>query len=263
MFPLDYLHTRIGDPMISDVDGKFDIDIPDDKIIESFYDSNPNIKKTFKIKKLKFALKFEQRVELLAAAEKHFKPHSLMIKSQMMTGMRVGEMVNLLDENVNFGEGYIRIESNEDDADDENRVESWTPKTTSSQRLIPLEQGLARELMKYIDDRYINLKKAGKEKEASPYLFVTRLGTKYNRISVINFINKYAKECSSIGHTIGSHAMRRTFASFLIKKGVPVDKISKYLGHSSVSTTMKYLFEISDMSEMEKDAKILSGMFSN
>lgn len=39
---------------------------------------------------------------------------------------------------------------------------------------------------------------------------------------------------------IGVHSARRTFITILINKGVPVAKVSKMAGHSSVSMTMRY-----------------------
>jgi len=39
-----------------------------------------------------------------------------------------------------------------------------------------------------------------------------------------------------------SHKMRKTFASNLNANGVPIDEIREILGHSSLSTTLNYLF---------------------
>ncbi len=239
----------------------FEKDLPEQELVQKFYDTNRNIKKKFKIKRIRIALKLDQRRQLVNIASKSNLLHGLMIKTQMLSGMRVSEVANLLVTNVNFDGNYITIQNNES----AEQVEEWTPKTSNSIRLIPLEQGLAIELLRFIDDRQLKWKKKSRKKHEnspmSPYLFVSRLGRKFNPRSIGNFVNDYAIQCSTIGHTIGSHAMRRTFASFMIRNGVPIGNISKYLGHKSIKTTMEYLFDIVYLDDFEKDAKILSSMF--
>ena len=39
-----------------------------------------------------------------------------------------------------------------------------------------------------------------------------------------------------------SHKMRKTYASNLNANGVPIEEISELLGHSNLSTTMRYLY---------------------
>lgn len=49
------------------------------------------------------------------------------------------------------------------------------------------------------------------------------------------------KGCAHIGKAVGvtfsPQDLRRTFASLLLESGVPLDTISRYLGHSSVAVT--------------------------
>jgi integrase len=74
----------------------------------------------------------------------------------------------------------------------------------------------------------------------------TKKFTNFSTKSIIGFINMYAKQCTSIGKTIGSHALRRTFASLMANGGVPIGKLSKILGHKDIKTTMLYLYIIQD-----------------
>jgi integrase len=225
--------------MLTDID---DI-LPD---LESFYRTNATVKREYKIKRWKFALNETQRNEIISVATKINSTHGLMIKTQLMTGMRVGEMADLLVSNINFKAGFVSVETHDDD----DEIERWQPKTESSVRMIPLEPALGREIQRYLDGR-------GKD---SSYVFTGRTGTKFSSRSIINFINLYAKKCSTIGRTIGSHSLRRTYASFLVKHDVPIGTISSYLGHSSIRTTMRYLFEIIDFGDFEKTTSILSTM---
>jgi len=221
-------------------------DRPDD--LESFIQINETIHRQFKIKRWKFALNAIQRNELIDTAMKTNTLHGLMIKTQLMTGTRVGEVADLLVSNVNFAAGYVSIETHEDD----DEIEEWRPKTQSSVRTIPLEPALGREIRRYLDERTKN----------SSYVFIGRTGTKFTSRSIINLINDYSKLCSSIGRTIGSHSLRRTYASFLVKNNVPIGTISSYLGHSSIRTTMRYLFELKDFDDFGKTNALLSTMIN-
>jgi len=229
-----------------------DDDFFEHDLVAKFEQTNEDVVKHYTIKRMKFALKLEQRRELITAASRENPTHGLMIKTEMMTGLRVGELAEVLKSNIDFYANTISVSIHLDD----DEIDDWQPKTATSVRTIPLESSLAREIQRYIDDQRVSMKTA----VVSPYVFIGRAGQKFNQRSVINFINKYAKRCTTIGKTIGSHCLRRTFASFLIKNGVPIGSISTYLGHQSIKTTMRYLFEIRDLDDYEKTGKILSNM---
>ena len=49
---------------------------------------------------------------------------------------------------------------------------------------------------------------------------------------------------------VGFHTLRRTFASIMASKGVPVPVVSKWMGHSNTAQTNRYI--CIDMSEQNK-----------
>lgn len=53
------------------------------------------------------------------------------------------------------------------------------------------------------------------------------------------------------------HTFRRTFATILINKGVKLEIVSKLLGHSSITTTMRYIF-ISEDSVQDNYSKFVA-----
>lgn len=206
----------------------FDDPVSESEVIDRVYQDE----KFVKIKKIKFALNNDQRKDLLDIAKLTNYKHYLMIRVMLESGLRVNELVNLIIYDLNLVECYIEVQS---------RLAtkyhgSFKTKTKSSNRIIPITHSLSRELKAYIGNR-----KTG-------YLFVSRKNnTKFFKNSVIAFINKYAKICNRISKKMGSHALRRTYASYLLVNKIPIDRISKILGHSSVRTTLIYLFEISDL----------------
>ncbi len=185
--------------------------------------------KKFHVKRLKFALNKVQINELLDNAfEKNFR-HYLMMRVQLECALRVGELVNLRVENINFITKEISIEEYRI-----NKEVVWNPKYNSIRPI-----GISEELCKELK-RYLNSRKSKKH----VYVFQSNKDEQYDTKSVIRFINKYAKSCPSIGKTIGSHALRRTMASYLFSKKIDLLKLSKILGHKETSTTLRYIFEI-------------------
>lgn len=221
-------------------------DFPKDELEQKFVKINRDESSYFKIKRFKFALSKRQREELLSVAGSNSGLHKLMINTQLLTGIRVGELVNLPIDNVRFNEKIMLVNAHEQD----DRVTRWKPKTEAGSRIIPLENSLVSDLRGYIRS----------EKRKMGYFFISQKGSAFRRQSVIAFINKYAREAKSIGHDIGSHALRRTFASYLLDMNTPIGKISKLLGHASIEITMKYLFQIDALDGYDEIRKSLSKM---
>ncbi|MFJ7831465.1 tyrosine-type recombinase/integrase [Peribacillus sp. NPDC097284] len=95
-----------------------------------------------------------------------------------------------------------------------------------------------RELMK--------IYQAGERKESkyhdSEYLFVTQRSPKMHRDAVRNWL---AKISDDIGMKLYPHLFRRTCATLLLRRGVPVVTVSKILGHYSVELTSKTYIQTS------------------
>lgn len=70
-------------------------------------------------------------------------------------------------------------------------------------------------------------------------LFVSKSGTIWGRRSIQRYVKKIGKD-AGISKNIHPHIFRHTRAMFLIKNGVPLEKIQKLLGHSNISTTQIY-----------------------
>ena len=230
------------------IDEKYELapDFPVNELEQKFVKINKEESTYFKIKKFRFALSKKQRMDLLTVAGSHSRLHELMINTQLLTGTRVGELVNLPIDDIHFNEKLLIINAHKADK----RITRWKPKTEAGKRLIPIEDSLLKDLSGYIKG----------EKRKLGYFFVSQKGSAFKKQSVIAFINKYARETKSIGHDIGSHALRRTYASYLLDENTPIGKISKLLGHASIEITMKYLFQIDVLDGYEEIRKKLSKM---
>jgi integrase len=215
-----------------------------DPLVESFYEVNSEYKDTYVIKRILTPLSEIQRKELLELSEKTNYKHYLMIRTQLELGLRVNELINLSINQINFHTNMVLIQSRKAI----NGVGGFKTKTLSSNRELPLPKELSKLLKAYIGNR------------KSGYVFESRKDSKlFLKNTVIGFINAYCKACPSIGRNMGSHALRRTYASFLLQNKIPINEISKLLGHSSIRTTMLYLFELEPIN-YDNVRKVLSRM---
>lgn len=76
-----------------------------------------------------------------------------------------------------------------------------------------------------------------KLENASPYLFINKLGNRLSEQSVRNRLRKLVELSSQ---KVTPHMFRHTFATLLLEEDVDIRYIQKILGHSSISTTQIY-----------------------
>ena len=132
------------------------------------------------------------------------------------TGMRKSELENLEWSDVDFNRRKIKITVKDD----------WSPKT--NEREIPIN-----------DDLLEVLKKQKSSANGSPYVFPDEEGGKIYK-------NRLRKRLMALtlqlgfGEVTQIHALRHTFASHLVMKGVDLATVKKLMGHSDIDTTMIY-----------------------
>lgn len=87
----------------------------------------------------------------------------------------------------------------------------------------------------------------------STWLFETSEGKPYARQYVSAEIRKVTAR--GAGRPLSAHKMRHSFATRMLGNGVPVDSVSRYLGHSDTSITLKYYAhnEIKDSELFDED----------
>jgi integrase/recombinase XerD len=85
------------------------------------------------------------------------------------------------------------------------------------------------------------------------YLFETGNGKRYNNGYISNQIKKLGKHV--LNRSISAHTLRHSFATEAVRRGIPIDAIADYLGHSSPAITLKMYChnQISDTDLFEMD----------
>lgn len=163
------------------------------------------------------------------------------------TGMRIGEFAALTWKDIDFDRKIIRINKTVSTIRNRDRFETdnekvnviTTTKTKKSNRVIPMNETaclILKELEKRQKDMGIQSDYIVSNKEGHPML-VRVFEQTFSRICEENFIDYK-----------GVHALRHTFGSVLVKKGVDIKVISEILGHSTVQFTYdRYIHVINEM----------------
>ena len=146
----------------------------------------------------------------------------------LSTGMRVGAIVNLNVDDINFDENVIRV------------IEKG-----NKQRGIPIGENTAQLLQDWIEVR--NEAFADIDTNA---LFISRKNVRITSKAVGDMIKRYA-ESAGINKHITPHKCRSSAATNLAASGVDIQTIGHMLGHKSTNTTLRY---ISVLDEKKKEA---------
>lgn len=129
------------------------------------------------------------------------------------TGMRVGEMVLLNKDDINFNERECVVFGKGD-----------------KERVVYFDARAKIHLINYLESR----------KDNNPALFVT-LRTSHERLK----IGGVEVRLREIGKRLNiakvhPHKFRRTLATMAIDKGMPVEQLQQLLGHQRIDTTLQY-----------------------
>ena len=147
----------------------------------------------------------------------------------LSSGMRVGELVGLKLDDVNLANKTCIVLGK-----------------GNKERVCYFNETTKFLLEQYLDERTDN----------NPYLFVSSKKP-YNQLGK----NGVERVVRTVGRNCGventhPHRFRRTMATNLLKKGVPIEKIKEDLGHTGISTTQ--LYTIIDESELKHTHKKLT-----
>ena len=136
-----------------------------------------------------------------------------MIDLLYSTGIRVGELVNLNIDDVDFEERECVVFGKGD-----------------KERKVYFDAKAKIHLSKYLESRH----------DENPALFVT-LDSPYDRLKIsgVEIRLRLLGRALSL-ERIHPHKFRRTMATRAIDKGMPIEQVQKILGHSQIDTTMQY-----------------------
>ena len=131
------------------------------------------------------------------------------------TGIRLSELKNLKDTDVNFYEKTIKVLGKR-----------------NKQRILPVNNSLI-QLIK----EYLNLKKI--EGIENAFLLLTDLGESLYPMFIYRKIKSYLSLVTTQSKK-SPHVLRHTFATHLLNKGADLNAVKNLLGHTSLAATQAY-----------------------
>lgn len=164
-----------------------------------------------------------------------------------LSGLRIGELIAL--EDVDVAPDFIHVTKSYSTISHQ-----ITPgKTLASQRDIYIQPELADCIQRI--RKFMAVRKYATENDDSPYFVVNRNGKMFTYYAY----NKYFKEITEriIGRALTPHSLRHTHASLLMEKGVPIEAISRRLGHESSEITRQIYLHLTDGTK-ENDARMMA-----
>lgn len=154
----------------------------------------------------------DENIELLRDNCKQIRDLA-MIDLLYSTGIRVGELVNLNIEDINFEERECVVYGK-----------------GNKERTVYFDARTKIHLQEYIKKR----------KDNNPALFVT-LDKPYERLQISGVeirLRKLGRELNI--EKVHPHKFRRSMATKAIDKGMPIEQVQRLLGHQQIDTTMHY-----------------------
>ena len=136
------------------------------------------------------------------------------------SGLRVSELINLSISNILLEENLLLITGK-----------------GNKQRLVPLGQICADQLMNYIENiRPTFAPKAGHE----DIVFLNQNGRQLTRAMIFTIVRTIAKK-AGIKKKISPHVFRHSFATHLLENGADLRSIQMMMGHENITTTEVYM----------------------
>ena len=170
----------------------------------------------------------EMSMVLDASAKSENPVASIVVTMMLDTGLRVSEVCNLDQNDIDLDDGSARVYGGKGDKD---RLVLFTRRTLERiHAWIPIREARVRD-----DDFAFLLNSAGRRLQPR---------------GVQRLMDSLAREAGLPKGKLTPHVLRHNFATGLLERGADLVTIQRLLGHSSIATTRVYL-EISDQTLRE------------
>lgn len=172
-----------------------------------------------------FTVEEQRAIECEIAGSGDRRLHGILLC--LYTGLRIGELLGLTWNDVDFDRGIIKITKTVYREKDERGV--WhlcvdTPKTKASDRVIPLPEyitNMLRQDCKTAQMPYVVENKKGERMSIRSYQYIFEKLTERAGVRKLNF-----------------HALRHTFATRAIECGMDIRTVADIMGHKNASVTL-------------------------
>lgn len=156
----------------------------------------------------------------------------LIIELLYNTGIRLSELINLTEKNVNLTKNHIKVLGKR-----------------NKERIIPFSNAFNNIITQYTREK-IKCFKNNETKE----LIVTNAGKTTYPMFIYRVVKKYLSQVTTENKK-SPHVLRHTFATHLLNKGADINAVKELLGHTSLVATQIYTHNsIRKLKDMHKQA---------
>jgi integrase/recombinase XerC len=171
--------------------------------------------------------------ELVAVSSEDWKGMNtrLLITLFYYTGMRLSELINLKDQQVELNRAQLKVLGK-----------------GNKERILPLHTDLIQLIQDYI------AKRNERFEEREPFLLLTEKGKKMYPRYAWQLVNQILAAATTVQKK-SPHVLRHSFATHLLNHGADLNAVKELLGHSSLAATQVYTHNtIEKLKEVHKKA---------
>lgn len=184
--------------------------------------------------------------KIIANLKSEYTPFNALFYFMLSTGTRLGEATALRVADINLNTGGVTIAKTAVDLAGSIIIQDM-PKTEAGVRTIFLPKNTISYMRIYIQTNNID-----------GILFPNQNGNYFHPSSLRV---RWSRRCALIGVEYkGPHALRHSFATRALEKGIDVKTVSKILGHKNITTTMQIYQDVFDK-QKQKAAEIMDDLF--
>jgi integrase/recombinase XerD len=135
----------------------------------------------------------------------------LLVEFLIFTGLRISEASRIMIQDIDFNNNQLKV------------VEG----KGSKDRYVPLTSNLAQKIKLYVNNRQRG------------YVFSRSDDKRYTIRALQTRVTNVINECN-FSKKLSTHSLRHTFACLCLSKGLRIEQIKLFMGHSSIKTTEIY-----------------------
>lgn len=221
----------------------------------------------------KRALTEEEQKRFLAYAEQERPFYADIFFLGFSTGMRIGEITALEWSDIDFKNMEIHVNGTMINIAGK-KLHKGPTKTMNSKRTVPMLEEIAKRLKRHKAEQAKlrwNLGDKWKPEEGlEDLVFTSPFGKPLWRVTVAKFIKEIINKMNMEEETVAErenreafwmepfcpHAMRHTFATRALERGIPPKVVQGYLGHSDINVTLNIYTHVTAGLEREEILKI-------